>query len=240
MENNETNKCCCRKQLRPGISIIIGLALLGFFISKGLDNIAQQDEYITVKGLAERQVMANKVVWPLPYKCVSNNIQELYNEIERNNSIVLDFLKNGGIESGEIIVSAPKVTDRLAQSYIPDNIKFRYQAEAVITVTSSKVEKVIELMKQQMELMKQGVIISEEYNYQTEFEYTALNEIKPAMVEEATRNARAVAQKFAEDSESSLGSIKQATQGQFSITSDETTPQIKNIRVVTTVKYSFK
>ena len=238
----ETNKSenCKRKLNFAGVAIMAGLIVLGIFIAKGLGSIARQDEYITVKGLAERQVMANKVVWPLPYKCVSNNIQELYNEIERNNSIVLDFLKDGGIENSEIIVSAPKVTDRLAQSYIPDNIKFRYQAEAVITVTSSKVEKVIELMKQQMELMKQGVIISEEYNYQTEFEYTALNEIKPAMVEEATRNARAVAQKFAEDSESELGGIKQATQGQFSITSDETTPQIKNIRVVTTVKYSFK
>lgn len=240
METDKNENCCKRKRSFNGFTIMVGLIILGMFIAKGLGNIAQQDEYITVKGLAERQVMANKVVWPLPYKCVSNNIQELYNEIESNNRIVLDFLKNGGIESNEIIVSAPKVTDRLAQSYIPDNIKFRYQAEAVITVTSSKVEKVIELMRQQMELMKQGVIISEEYNYQTEFEYTALNEIKPAMVEEATRNARAVAQKFAEDSESSLGGIKQATQGQFSITSDETTPQIKNIRVVTTVKYSFK
>ena len=92
----------------------------------------------------------------------------------------------------------------------------------------------------QIELMKDGVIISDEYSYQTQFEYTALNDIKPAMVEEATRNARAVAQKFAEDSDCKLGNIKQATQGQFSITSDETTPQIKNIRVVTTVKYELK
>lgn len=229
-----------KKQLIPCIAIIIGFSLLGYFISSGLKSIASQDQYVTVKGLAEREVMANKVVWPLPYKCVSNNIQELYNEIEKNNGIILGFLKDGGLTDDEIIVSAPNVTDRLAQSYVPDNIKYRYQAEAVITVTSSKVEEVIGLMGGQMSLMKQGVIIANEYNYRTEFEYTALNDIKPAMVEEATRNARAVAEKFAEDSGSSIGDIRQATQGQFSITSDETTPQIKNIRVVTTVKYSFE
>lgn len=219
---------------------MIGLIVLGLFVGKGLKSIAYQDQYVTVKGLAERQVMANKVVWPLPYKCVNNNMQELYNDIEKNKETILSFLEEGGITDEEIVVSVPQVTDRLAQSYVPDNLKYRYQAEAVITVISPQVEKVIELMGRQIALMKEGIIISNEYNYRTEFEYTALNEIKPEMVEEATRNARAVAQKFAEDSGSGLGSIKQASQGQFSITSDETTPQIKNIRVVTTVKYSLE
>ena len=225
--------------LLPSIAIVAGLALLGFFVSKGLTSIANQEQYVTVKGLAEREVLANKVVWPLPYKCVSNDMQKLYDEIEMNRDIILSFLKEGGIIGDEIVISAPAVTDRLAQSYVPDNIKFRYQAEAVITVISPQVEKVIELMGKQIELMKDGVIISDEYSYRTQFEYTALNDIKPAMVEEATRNARAVAQKFADDSDCELGNIKQATQGQFSITSDETTPQIKNIRVVTTVKYAL-
>ena len=227
-------------KLVTGLAIMTGLIVMGMFIMKGLRSIADRDQYVTVKGLAEREVLADKVVWPLPFKCVSNDMQELYNEIEKNNNIVVGFLKDGGITEDEIIISAPAVTDRLAQSYVPDNVKFRYQAEAVITVTSSQVEKVIDLMKKQVNLMKQGVIISNEYNYNISFEYTSLNDIKPEMVEEATRNARAVAQKFAEDSGSNLGKIRQATQGQFSISSDETTPQIKNIRVVTTVKYALE
>ena len=227
-------------KLVTGLAIMTGLIVMGMFIMKGLRSIADRDQYVTVKGLAEREVLADKVVWPLPFKCVSNDMQELYNEIEKNNSIVVEFLKEGGITEDEIIISAPAVTDRLAQSYVPDNIKFRYQAEAVITVTSSQVEKVIDLMKKQVNLMKQGIIISNEYNYNISFEYTSLNDIKPEMVEEATCNARAVAQKFAEDSGSDLGKIRQATQGQFSISSDETTPQIKNTRVVTTVKYALE
>ena len=237
MSENKVGYSCSKSC--TGIFVMIGLIVSGLFIGKGLTSIANQEQYVTVKGLAEREVLANKVVWPLPYKCVSNDMQKLYDEIGMNRDIILSFLKEGGITGDEIAISAPAVTDRLAQSYVPDNIKFRYQAEAVITVISPQVEKVIELMGKQIELMKDGVIISDEYSYQTQFEYTALNDIKPAMVEEATRNARAVAQKFAEDSDCELGNIKQATQGQFSITSDETTPQIKNIRVVTTVKYAL-
>ena len=237
---SENKSISCYKKQGSGIFVMIGLVALGLFIGKGLTRIANQEQYVTVKGLAEREVMANKVVWPLPYKSVSNNMQELYDGIEKNKNVILSFLKSGGITEDEIIVSAPAVTDRLAQSYVPDNVKFRYQSEAVITVISPQVEKVIELMGKQIELMKDGVIISNEYNYQTQFEYTALNDIKPEMIEEATRNARAVAQKFAEDSGSKLGNIKQASQGQFSISSDETTPQIKNIRVVTTIKYALE
>lgn len=246
MNENSGKGCRWRKNAAYSIAIIAGLAVLGYFVSGGLKSIAgglksiaYQDQYVTVKGLAEREVMANKVVWPLPYKCVSNDMKQLYNEIERYGNVITDFLNSNGIEDDEIIVSAPTVTDRAAQSYAPENIKYRYQAEAVITVTSSQVEKVMELMKQQITLLEQGVVVGTEYGYEPRYEFTDLNSIKPAMVEEATRNARAVAQKFAEDSDCELGNIRQATQGQFSITSDETTPQIKNIRVVTTVKYSL-
>ena len=168
-------------------------------------------------------------------------MNERYNTVENNSNIIIDFLKSNGITDEEIVVSAPKATDREAQSYIPDNMKYRYCVESLITVISSQVPKVIELKERQAELLKKGVIISEDYMSQTRFEFTQLNELKPSMIEEATRNARAVAQKFADDSESRLGGIKQAYQGQFSISnSDETTPHIKRVRVVTTVAYFLK
>ena len=246
MEKENDKKCWWKRYMTYSIAIIAGLAILGYFISgglrsvaDGLKSIAYQDQYVTVKGLAEREVMANKVVWPLPYKCVSNDMQQLNKEIKRYGEVIIKFLNDNGITNEEIIVSAPTVTDRLAQSYAPENLKYRYQAEAVITVTSSKVEQVIELMKEQITLLEQGVVVGTEYGYEPRYEFTDLNSIKPEMVEEATRNARSVAQKFADDSDCKLGNIRQATQGQFSISSDATTPQIKNIRVVTTVKYSL-
>jgi hypothetical protein len=219
---------------------MIGLMVLGNCIGNGMKRFADKDRYVTVKGLAEREVMANKVVWPLPFNCVGNNLEELYNEVEKSKRTILSFLESNGITSDEIVLSAPKVTDREAQSYTPDNLKYRYQVESVITIISMQVEKVMQLMNSQADLMKQGVAIGEDYRYQTQFDFTLLNELKPEMIEEATRNARAVAQKFADDSKSELGGIRQASQGQFSITSDQNTPQLKKIRVVTTVDYFLK
>ncbi|MBO7289992.1 MAG: SIMPL domain-containing protein [Bacteroidaceae bacterium] len=245
MEQEEKRSCSCgniQKGSTSGCAIMIGLIILGLFICKGLKSIADKDQYVTVKGLAEREVMANKVVWPIPYYCVSNDINTLYKELDKSNATIIGFLKENGITDEEIILSTPDVTDRLAQTYTPENTKYRYQGRDVITVSSTKVDKVIELIKNQIVLMKKGVNIGNEYGYSNEatFEYTGLNEIKPEMIEEATRNARAVAQKFAEDSESELGGIRNANQGQFSISSDETTPHIKNIRVVTTIDYILK
>ena len=233
-------KKCSLKTSGWGLCIMIGLMVLGNCVGNGMKRFADKDRYVTVKGLAEREVMANKVVWPLPFNCVGNNLEELYNEVEKSKRTILSFLESNGITSDEIVLSAPKVTDREAQSYTPDNLKYRYQVESVITIISMQVEKVMQLMNSQADLMKQGVAIGEDYRYQTQFDFTLLNELKPEMIEEATRNARAVAQKFADDSKSELGGIRQASQGQFSITSDQNTPQLKKIRVVTTVDYFLK
>lgn len=223
-----------------GISIMIGLVVLGYFIGNSIEKIADKDRYVTVKGLAEREVKANKIVWPLPFNSVGNNLDELYNTVERNKKAIIGFLQRNGITEKEIILSAPTVTDREAQSYTPENIKYRYRVESVITVISSQVEKVMLLMNSQAELMKQGIAIEQDYRYQTQYEFTLLNDLKPIMVEEATANARSVAQKFADDSKSKLNGIRQARQGQFSISSDPNTPQLKKVRVVTTIDYFLK
>ena len=126
----------------------------------------------------------------------------------------------------------------MANSYSNENVRYRYNVTNVIVVTSSKVDKIRKLIDAQTELLKQGVALTEDYEYQTTYEYTDLNSIKPEMIAEATRNAREAANKFAADSDSRLGKIKTATQGQFSITDrDQYTPYIKNIRIVTYVDY---
>lgn len=132
--------------------------------------------------------------------------------------------------------------DRLADSYNAEDVKVRYNVTNVIVITSSQVDKVRELIKKQTALLKEGVaVIAENYQYQISYEYTDLNAIKPEMIAEATHNAREAAVKFAEDSESKLGKIRTASQGQFSITDrDQYTPYIKNIRIVTYVDYELE
>ena len=239
---NKTKKGLGAGSIVIAVALMAGLLLLGVFISNGLGKIVDSDRFVTVKGLAEREVMANKVTWTIPYYCVSNDIQELYNNLEYNQNYIIDFLVDNGIEVKEIYTSTPSISDRLAGQYAPERLEYRYDASSSITVSTSKVETVMELMGQEFQLMKDGISIGSEYGSGSSatFEFTDLNKIKPEMIEEATRNAREVAMKFAEDSESELGGIKNAYQGQFSIDSDETTPQIKKVRVVTTVDYILK
>ena len=222
----------------PSLLIAVAIVVLGLCLKAGIDDFSHRDRAVTVRGLCEKEVMANKVTWPIVTKEMGNELTTIYDKIQRNNAAILAFLKNNGIEDSEISVNPPAVNDRMANSYSNENVRYRYNVTNVIVVTSSKVDKIRKLIDAQTELLKQGVALTEDYEYQTTYEYTDLNSIKPEMIAEATRNAREAANKFAADSDSRLGKIKTATQGQFSITdSDQYTPYIKNIRIVTYVDY---
>lgn len=225
--------------------IALGLMVFGTFIQGAAGSFAnriiERDRVVTVKGLSEREVPADKVIWPLVYKELGNDPAVIYERLQTKNTEVVAFLKSHGLTDAEITVISPQVTDRHADSWGgQQNIANRYVATSIITVSSSQVEQVRSIMQKQAELMKMGIaLVSSEYGTgSVKYEFTGLNDVKPAMVEEATKNARLTAEKFAKDSESRLGKIRRATQGQFSISNrDDNTPHIKNIRVVTTVEY---
>lgn len=224
------------------VILATGLLLMGFCVKQGLDSFAEKNRIVTVKGLAEMEVPANKVTWPLMYKEVGNDLFSLYNRINTTNDAILNFLLKKGIKREEISVNAPEIIDLQAERYNHNPVQYRYNVTTVITVTSNQVELVRSLIQEQSELLKQGIAITGgDYRYNTQYDFTSLNEIKPQMIEEATKNAREAALKFAKDSESELGKIKRAYQGQFSIEDrDANTPYIKRIRVVTTIDYSLE
>lgn len=224
------------------IIVAIGMAVLGGQIKQGINKFVEKDRVITVKGLAEMEVPADKVTWPLVYKEVGNDLITLYDKIKTTNQTIVDFLKGKGIDEDEISINAPEIIDMQAERYNSNPVPFRYNVTTVITVTSNKVGRVRELISEQGELLKQGVAITGgDYRYNIEYDFTGLNKIKPLMIEEATKNARESAMKFAKDSDSKLGKIKRANQGQFTIGNrDANTPYIKHVRVVTTIDYSLK
>lgn len=222
-----------------GLLIAIGLCLLGWTLNRALVEIKDKDRVVTVKGLAQKEVPADKVIWPLAFKEIGNDMISMYDELNRKNQIILTFLKNNGITESEISMSAPQIIDMKAERYSNMQSPYRYNITSVITVTSGQVDRIRKLMDKQADLLKMGVAITGgDYQYNPQFFFTKLNEIKPGMIEEATKNARSSAEKFAKDSDSELGKIKQANQGQFIIEDrDINTPYIKNVRVVTTVDY---
>lgn len=221
--------------------IAVGMAFMGMTIRNGIVTFKDRDRTVAVKGLCEREVKADKVTWSLTYKEIGNDPSAMYDLLEQKNRKVVAFLKSAGIKDDEISINPAEIADRQADNYGNEIMNYRYKAKSVITVTSNNIDQVRQLMRRQAELMKQGIaIVSEEYSNNVTYEFTGLNRIKPEMVQEATKNARATAQKFADDSGSKLGDIRSAQQGQFSIENrDNNTPYIKRIRVVNTMEYAL-
>ena len=227
------------KRILPAAIIGVAIVILGFALKAGIDNFSNRDRVVTVRGLCEKEVRANKVTWPIVTKEMGNDLTTIYNRIQSTNAVIVDFLKSNGIAESEFSVNPPQVYDAAADRYGNQNIVYRYQVTNVVVVTSDKIDAVRALMEKQTSLLQKGIaVVAGDYNYQTSYEYTDLNSIKPEMIAEATANAREAADKFASDSHSKLGKIKTASQGQFSISDrDQYTPNIKTVRVVTSITY---
>jgi hypothetical protein len=230
-------------RLFSGLAVMLGLIIMGSMFPKAVEKFRSYDRTVNVKGLCEKEVKADRVIWPIVYKVMANDIQSVYDQIDAGNATILAFLEAGGIRPEEITVSVPQISDKFANEYGDNDRAFRYIAKNVITVYTSDVDAVLALMGKQSELLKKGIVTggSNQWENPVDFRYEGLNDIKPEMIEEATRNAREAANKFANDSGSRLGKIKTANQGTFTIEDrDSNTPYIKKVRVVTSVTYYLK
>ncbi len=224
------------------IILAIGLVTAGLLIYFGFIAFGERDRTVEVRGFSEQNVEADQAVWPIQYRAFGNNLETLYAGAEKAKAQVLSFLEKGGIPKEDISMSAPNLTDFDNREYRPDNTPARYLIEFNITITTKKVTEARDLTYRITELQKAGTNInSNNYESRIKYDYTALDKIKPEMIEASTKNAREAGEKFAKDSGSSLGKIKKARQGYFSIEdSNEQTPWIKKVRVVTTVEYYLK
>ena len=236
METNNVNKYFA------GASFILGMFILGISLYATVGNLKSYDRCVTVKGLCEKEVMADKVIWPIVYKYGGNDLGRLYNTVQDMNNTIIEFLHEAGVTDDEITVNSPSILDTRTNLY-NESKDYNYIVTAGVTVCSEKVELIVKLQTEQAKLYEKGIPVgmADNWSYPTIYSFTGLNDIKPAMIEEATVNARQAAEKFAKDSKSKLGKIKTATQGQFSVSDRDTnTPYIKNIRVVTNVVYYLK
>ena len=227
-----------KKEIIGHALIALGIVCLGWFIKAGIDNFTEKDRKVTVKGLAEREVPADKVTWSIGTKVTGNDLPQLYESISYQTMKIKNFLLKYGLPEKEITVNPPSITDLEAREWGDNRRDFRYIVNTTITVATNKVEEVNKAISKQAELLKQGVALGENY---PQYEYASFQQMKPEMMAEAIKNAQKTADQFAEASNSSLGKILTADQGQFSIDNrDENTPYIKKLRVVTTVTYSLK
>ena len=217
--------------------LALGLVLMGWLMKSGIDNFANKDRKVTVKGLAEREVKADKVTWGISYNEMGDNLPTLYENINSKTAIIKNFLRQNGIEDADITVNPPSVNDLESNQWSENRRNFRYIINTTLTVSTKKVDLVNKAIFKQAELLKQGVAIEGSY---PQYEYVSFQQMKPEMMEEAIKNAQKTAEQFAKASDSELGKIQSAGQGQFEIEDrDANTPYIKKLRVVSTVTYAL-
>ena len=222
------------------LALAAALAAAGWWISGALMRFRTADRTVTVKGLAEREVPADLVVWPIAFVEAGNDLGVIYEQTQAHAKVIAEFLKGLGLDDAEQSLSPPKIQDYAAEGGRDNRPPNRYRAEVTYTVRTPKVAQVKQAMSRSGELVKVGVAFVP-YGQPPTFLYTKLNDLKPALLAEATQAARRSAEQFAKDSESSVGRIRSANQGQISIEDRDTgTPDVKKVRVVTTVEYELR
>jgi uncharacterized protein len=233
-----------------GCLIAIGLIVGGWALGEQIKAVRLGDRYVSVRGLAERTVKSDLAIWPINYTETGDDLSALYAKTEADQKTILKFLGQQGIQSPEIAIGIINVTDNQANAYLSSRKPlYRYIVQQQITVRTSRVDQVASAAQKATGLLQQGILISQSLTYK----FNGLNSVKPDMITEATRNARSAADRFAQDSGSSVGAIRQATQGFFSILpanagaasesedsgsyGDADSSLMKTVRVVTDVQY---
>lgn len=218
--------------------IALGLVVASILMASAVRDFRISDRFVEVKGLAEREVMADLAIWPVNYQLAGQSLDELREAMERADEAVIAFLKLRGFTDEEITRNPPRIQDQWMHSYGEHRPVNRYTAERGLTLKTQQVQATLQALQDSAELVGQGVMLSPNWGQAAQFLFTGLNDIKPDMIAEATADARRAASQFAADSEARIGPIRSARQGFFSINErDPSTPEVKVVRVVTTIEY---
>lgn len=227
-----------------GISFIIGMAVFALLCGHTVRAVKRMDEFVTVKGLSEREVPADLAIWPIAFTVAENDLTQLQGQIQAARQTVYQFLSESGFEQSEISNAPPQITDAQVASGGLDVSKrpLRYQANITVLLRSAKVPNIKIAMETCDKLVLRGIALSGgDYTSKPQFLFTGLNRIKPDMIQEANRNARKAAERFASDSNSPVGAVRHAIQGPFEINEvDSSSPDRKIVRVVTTVDFYLR
>ena len=227
-----------KKNYILGASIVLAALVLGLMMVCTVRTFKSYDDTVKVRGLCEKEVPADRVVWRISYTEKSNSLADLRTTVREHNGIIEQLLREAGFSADEIKVGNASYDDRYTWANNTSQITFRDQASQTITVFTKNLD-LVRKMQQTLEtdLVNRNILANSWADYQ----YLGLNDIKPEMIRESLENARVAADEFANNSHSKIGKMRTASQGYFEVEDlDENTPQVKKVRVVTTVEYYLK
>lgn len=218
--------------------IAIGMVVAALVLGSAIRDFRISDRYVEVKGFAEREVLADLAIWPIQYQLAGNSLEEIRRSMDAADESVIAFLKLRGFSDTELSRTPPRINDQWIYASGPQRPDNRYTAERGITLRTTRVETTRAALEDAAELISQGVVLTPGWGQSAQFLFTGLEAIKPEMIAEATADARQAAAQFAADSDARVGAIRSARQGFFSINErDSSTPEVKVVRVVTTIEY---
>ena len=218
--------------------IAAGVATGGFFIGDGIAARSSGRRTISVKGLSEREVPASVATWTIVYSATGNDVSQINKKLAESTNAVIAFLKGAGFAETDLAIQPPVVRDTSMDERDKDSPPppERYSATQSVLLRTSKVDAIKPALASASNLMSSGVLLSGKA--QPNYIYNQLNDIKPGMIQEATKNARIAADQFSRDSQTTLGKLRNASQGWFQVENrDEATPERKTVRVVVDVEY---
>ena len=229
--------------------LAIGIVIAGWLIGGGFAEGRRAERFVSVKGVAEREVRADLALWPLRYVATGNDLAEVQRKIAEDGRRVRAFLGAGGLSAAVVAVQGLQVVDLLAQPYRSGPIESRFIVAETLMVRTAEIDKVLERSGRLGDLVAAGVVLGGQDGGPIQgpvYLFTRLNDIKPEMIEEATRSARKGAAEFAADSQSRIAGIRRANQGLFQILPRDDVPGAseqsqmdKIVRVVSTIDYAL-
>jgi hypothetical protein len=221
--------------------LAVGLLLSALVLGRGLGNIRDGPSVVTVRGVAERDVVADLATWTIATQANGSDLAEVQARADRDAETVQAFLAANGFAAAEVQPRGSSVSQYFDSNFGRMNITIRQRLQARTT----DIPKMERAFANQAELIRRGVALDSDGLGGLTYSFTRLNDVKPEMIAEATRAAREAADQFAADSGTRVGKIRQATQGLFTITgrdgdtgSGTDTPNQK-VRVVTTIEFTL-
>ena len=230
-----------RRWLASAGVLAFGLIVGGYLLGNGLVRAREADRSVTVRGLAEREVTADLATWTLSYSSTAADLATAQANADHNSESIRAFFHELGFPADALQPTGVNV------SQSTDNGVTSFTVRQRMTLRSTDIRRAQDAVKRQFELVRRGVVLDEGSGMA--FTFTKLNDIKPPMVAQATKDARASAEQFANDSGTSVGAIKSATQGYFEVTArdgdsgggwGQSDTPYKKVRVVTTVDFSLR
>ena len=228
------NNCKCNKKCLGILVLAFSIAIGGFFPGYYYYKAKTDNNIVSVKGLAEVDVKADLAVWDLKFVVTGNDLVSSQQQMSNQATLIRTFLMQHGFAAEEISDGRIETNDLMANPYRSNDMTvMRFILMQTITVRSNNVDLVEKTLAQTNMLIAQGVIFeSQSYGFPVSYIFTKLNDIKPQMLEEATKNAKASAEEFAKSSGSKVGKIHRANQGVFSILPREQTANSQEMQQI--------